>query len=423
MSEQSHSKRGWSPEQEAYDGAFAVPYLHRLRFTRGAFEVANPMLRNILGPEGEEAATARTLVFVDEGVAAAWPRLLEQIERYAAAHDDRLTLAAPPAVVTGGEQSKNDWSVFETVAGAISDHAICRQSYVIAVGGGAVLDSVGFAAAAAHRGVRLVRVPTTTLAQADSGVGVKNGINAFGKKNFVGTFSPPWAVVNDESFLQTLSDRDWRCGVAEAVKVALLKSERFFEQIVETVPRLCLRDEQAVIPIVRRSAWLHLHHITDGGDPFELREARPLDFGHWSAHKLEQMTRFSLRHGEAVAIGIALDALYSAVIGHLEWSDVKRIHDCLGGLGFALAHEALHDHERLLKGLDEFREHLGGRLTITLLAGIGHAVDVHEIDRTAMADAARHLATAGRSAPGSGGLAAPPGSPRLRAVPRKRAPE
>ena len=124
-----------------------------------------------------------------------------------------------------------------------------------------------------------------------------------------------------------------------------------------------------------------------------------------------------------MAIGIALDALYSAVIGHLEWSDVKRIHDCLAGLGFALAHEALHDHERLLKGLDEFREHLGGRLTITLLAGIGRAVDVHEIDRKAMADAARHLATAGRSAPGSGGLAGPPGSPRLRAVPPKRAPE
>ena len=140
------------------------------------------------------------------------------------------------------------------------------------LGGGAVLDAVGFAAAAAHRGVRLVRVPTTTLAQADSGVGVKNGINAFGKKNFLGTFSPPWAVINDEAFLQTLSDRDWRCGIAEAVKVALLKSERFFDQIGEAVPRLRMRDEQALIPIVRRSAWLHLHHITDGGDPFELRD-------------------------------------------------------------------------------------------------------------------------------------------------------
>ena len=385
----------WSPELEALDGAFAVPYLHRLRFTRGAFDVENPLLRTLLGPEAEDAPPARTLVFVDDGVARAWPRLCGEIARYAAAHAESLVLAAPPIIVPGGEAAKNDWAVFETVAEAISDRAICRQSYVIAVGGGAVLDAVGFAAATAHRGVRLVRVPATTLAQADAGVGVKNGINAFGKKNFLGSFSPPWAVVNDEALLATLSDRDWRCGLAEAVKVALIKSDRFFAQIADAAPGLRRRDEQALIPIVRRSAWLHLHHITDGGDPFELREVRPLDFGHWSAHKLEQMTGYALRHGEAVAIGVALDALYSAMTGHLEWSDVKVIHDCLSGLGFALAHEALRDHETLLGGLEEFREHLGGALTITLLAGIGQGIDVHEIDRAAMADAARHLALAG----------------------------
>ena len=194
------------------NGAFAVPYLHRLRFTRGVFDVANPLLRTLLGPEGEEEGPARSLIFIDNGVARAWPRLVEQINRYAAVHADCLTLAAPPAVVTGGEAAKNDWSVFEQVAAAINEHGICRHSCVIAVGGGAMLDAVGFAAASAHRGVRLLRVPTTTLAQADSGVGVKNGINAFGKKNFLGAFSPPWAVVNDESFLRTLSDRDWRCG-------------------------------------------------------------------------------------------------------------------------------------------------------------------------------------------------------------------
>ncbi len=279
---------------------------------------------------------------------------------------------------------------------AINEAMICRQSYVVAIGGGAMLDAVGFAAATAHRGVRLVRVPTTTLAQADSGVGVKNGINAFGKKNFIGTFTPPWAVINDESFLTTLSDRDWRCGLSEAVKVALLKDERFFDQIVDAIPRLGRRDHATLIPIIRQSALLHLHHIADGGDPFELRHAKPLDFGHWSAHKLEQMTGFDLRHGESVAIGVALDVVYSAMTGLLEWSDVSRILDCLSGLGFALSHEALADHEVLLEGLEEFRQHLGGRLTITLLNGIGTPVDVSEIDRAAMAQAARHLArTAG----------------------------
>ncbi len=213
MTEQS-SASGWSPELEALDGAFAVPYLHRLRFTNGAFDAANLTLRNLMSQEGEEAEAARTLVFVDEGVARAWPRLLDAIEHYANIHADRITLADRPTVVTGGEAAKNDRSVYDLVTRAIHEKGICRHSFVVAVGGGAMLDAVGFAVATAHRGVRIVRLPTTTLAQGDSGVGVKNGINAFGKKNFLGAFSPPWAVINDESFLATLSDRDWRCGLS-----------------------------------------------------------------------------------------------------------------------------------------------------------------------------------------------------------------
>ncbi len=398
MREEINSQPGWSPEQDAHDGAFAVPYLHRLRFTRGAFDPDNALLRGLLSPDDEPgtAAAARALVFVDDGVARAWPRLLGDIERYAAAHSAGLVLAAAPAVVRGGEAAKNDWTVYEQVARAISDRRICRRSLVIAVGGGAMLDAVGFAAATSHRGVRLVRLPTTSLGQADSGVGVKNGLNGFGKKNFIGAFAPPWAVINDEAFLATLSDRDWRSGLAEAVKVALLKSDRFFEQISVAAPRLHARDEAAMVPIVRRSAWLHLHHIVDGGDPFELREAKPLDFGHWSAHKLEQMTGFELRHGEAVAIGVALDALYSAMSGMLEWSDLKAIHACLAGIGLPVSHEALRDSGTLLAGLEEFREHLGGRLSITLLAGIGRPVEAHEIDPAVMARAARALATGQR---------------------------
>ncbi len=383
-----HGQAGWTPESEAHDGAFAVPYLHRLRFTSGAFDVGNPILAGLMGPEGRRA---RAICFVDDGLARAWPDLPERIERYWRAHGEHVTLAGPAEMVTGGEAAKNDRRVFDSVARAISERAICRQSYVIAVGGGAVLDAVGFAAATAHRGVRMVRVPSTTLAQADSGVGVKNGINAFGKKNFLGTFSPPWAVVNDEALLTTLTDRDWRCGLAEAVKVALLKDARFFAQIVAAAPRLAQRDLCALRPIVRRSALLHLHHIVDGGDPFELREARPLDFGHWSAHKIEQLTAFEVRHGEAVALGIALDTVYSGLAGLLEWSDVKAIHDGLAGLGFDLWHPVLAATRSLLEGVEEFREHLGGRLTITLLSGIGRPADVHELDPALVARAVRLL--------------------------------
>src|SRR6202022_3179540 len=103
-----------------------------------------------------------------------------------------------------------------------------RRSYVVVVGGGAVLDAVGFAASIAHRGIRLVRLPTTTLAQADSGVGVKNGVNLFGKKNWLGAFAVPWAVINDTAMLATLPDRDFVCGFSEAVKVFLLKDPAAF---------------------------------------------------------------------------------------------------------------------------------------------------------------------------------------------------
>ncbi len=379
-----------TPGPQADDAAFAVAYLHQLRFTSDAFDVANPVVRDVITIDGD--TPARVLVFVDDGVARAWPDLEARIRHYARAHSDRIVLVGRPRVIPGGEAAKNDWSVFETVALAIDEASICRRSYVIAIGGGAVLDAVGFAAATAHRGVRLVRLPTTTLAQADSGVGVKNGINAFGKKNFIGTFAPPWAVINDESFLTTLSDRDWRCGLTEAVKVALLKDERFFDEIVAAVPQLAKRDHATLVPIIRKSARLHLRHIADGGDPFELREAKPLDFGHWSAHKIEPMTNFQVRHGEAVAMGMALDVVYSAMTGLLEWSDVERILDCLTRLGFALAHAAFADLEVLLAGLEEFRQHPGGRLTITLLNGIGMPVDVQEIDDAAMRQSAQWLA-------------------------------
>jgi len=360
------------------DAPVEVRWRHRLRFTSDAFDPANATLRDVIAEAGE--GPARTVVFVDSGVADATPGLLDWINAYAAARDDVIDLAASPEIVPGGEQAKNDRTVVDRVAQVIHDRGICRHSFVIAVGGGAVLDAVGFAAAVAHRGVRLVRLPTTTLAQDDSGVGVKNGVNAFGKKNFLGAFTPPWAVINDIRFLKTLSDRDWRSGFSEAVKVALVKDGAFFDEIESTAPHIRARDLDAAEPVIRRSALLHLDHIATGGDPFELTEARPLDFGHWSAHKLEQMSSFELTHGEAVAIGIAIDATYSMLAGWLDETAHGRILRVLRDLGFEFDHPALDEVETLLEGVDEFREHLGGRLTVAMLRDAGEMFDVHEID-------------------------------------------
>lgn len=372
------------------DMAFSVGFTHRLRCTRQAWLPANRTLADLLDPPG------RCVVFVDSGVAGAWPRLVGderpgEIARYAGEHADRMTLVGGPHVVPGGERIKNDRDAIDDVLRHIEASGLCRRSYVIAVGGGAVLDAVGFAAAVAHRGVRLIRVPTTTLSQADSGVGVKNGINAFGKKNYIGTFAPPWAVVNDESLLSTLADRDWRAGFSEAVKVGLVKDAGLFEMIAAEAERIAARDESAAIPVIRRSAEIHLRHIVEGGDPFEQTRARPLDFGHWAAHRLEAMTGFELRHGEAVAIGIALDATYARAVGLMDGEACEAALACLESLGFELDHPALEDEGGVLLGLEEFREHLGGELTVTLATGIGESIDVHEIDAGVMRESMRVL--------------------------------
>ena len=233
-----------------------------------------------------------------------------QILGYQAEHADRIALACPPVVVPGGEAVKNDMAHVVRLLRVINDAGLDRQSFVAVIGGGAVLDMASFAAAIAHRGIRVLRFPTTVLAQADSGVGVKNSVNLFGKKNFVGTFAPPFAVINDFDFLDTLERRDRVAGVVEAVKVALLKDAAFFEDLAAHASRIAA-DDTVLQRAIRRSAELHVQHICGNGDPFELGSARPLDFGHWAAHKLESMTGHRLRHGEAVAIGIALDVEYS----------------------------------------------------------------------------------------------------------------
>jgi len=380
----------------------SVPFDYPVHFTRDVFDPENGALVDAVTRK-EPARRHRVLVVVDDGVAKAWPDLAAHIDAYVARHDGRLTLAAPPLVVPGGERVKNDHADLVALQARLHALAIDRQSVVVIVGGGAVLDMAGYAAATVHRGVRVVRLPTTVLAQADSGVNVKNGVNAFGAKNFLGTFAPPFAVLNDAAFLATLAHRDVVAGMAEAVKVALVRDRAFFAWLEGHADALAGADLARVETLIERSARLHLAYIAGSGDPFELGSARPLDFGHWAAHRLEVATDHRLRHGEAVAIGMAVDACYAAEIGMLDPAARDRILALLARLGLPTYDVALRlcgpdERPRILDGLAEFREHLGGELTVTLLADLGRGVEVHEmrddvilraIDALAQRDAAR----------------------------------
>ncbi|MEH1948514.1 MAG: 3-dehydroquinate synthase [Nostoc sp.] len=364
----------------------SVTFNYEVYFTQNLFELKNPTLAQVIGAD-EEAKPKKLVAVIDAGILKYQPELVKQLVAYTKFYAEVLAIAAEPMIISGGEAAKNDRTLLEQIQQQIEAAGLCRHSYILAIGGGAMLDLVGYAAATAHRGIRLIRVPTTVLAQNDSGVGVKNGINAFGKKNFLGTFAPPYAVINDSSFLTTLDDRDWRSGIAEAVKVALIKDASFFDFIHSHTAALTRRDMDTMQQVIYRCAQLHLEHIANGGDPFEMGSSRPLDFGHWAAHKLEHLTNYRLRHGEAVAIGIALDSTYSYLAGLLDCSEWQRILNTLSALGFTLyvpelaqKLSQLEDPNCLFRGLTEFREHLGGELTLTLLKGIGKRIEVHEVD-------------------------------------------
>ncbi len=385
--------------------SFSVQFTYSVFFTEHLFAPANPLLADFFGQQVANGTTKKVLFVLDSGVVQTHPQLQTTISSYFSSGIG-VDLVPDLLIVPGGEGAKNDPALVEQIVDAIDRHGIDRHSFVVAVGGGSVLDLVGYAAAISHRGIRHVRIPTTVLSQNDSGVGVKNGVNYRGKKNFLGTFSPPVAVFNDRDFLTTLDDRDWRAGISEAIKVALIKDSTFFDWIETNAPALALRDAPAMQQLIHRCADMHMQHIAgrsegpvphrnagprrtgrsdtpaDAGDPFEMGSSRPLDFGHWSAHKLEQLTNFDLRHGEAVAIGIALDTLYSNQLGWLTNADADRVLTTLRTLGFSLYHPLLDadDSTGVLRGLSDFREHLGGQLTIMLLQGIGRGVEVHDMD-------------------------------------------
>lgn len=361
---------------------FSVPYQYPVAFVRDLFDPEKSLFTSVVAGQ-ETAKRHRCFFIIDEGLADMG--LNEAIATYFDAYPDQLELISAPMMVPGGEIVKKDLAHVERIQSAIHTHAIDRHSYVIAIGGGAVLDAVGLAAATSHRGVRHIRIPSTVLSQNDSGVGVKNAVNFKGIKNYIGTFAPPWAVLNDYDLLKHLPRRERIAGISEAVKVALIRDRGFYVWLEQNVSALATFQPEAEEYMVRRSAELHMHQIANGGDPFEMGSARPLDFGHWSAHKLEALTNHHVRHGEAVAIGIALDARYSVLAGLLPPGEDERIVVLLESLGLRIWHSALESTDAsgrlsLLVGLDEFQEHLGGALTITLLRALGTGVEVHEMD-------------------------------------------
>ena len=358
-------------QDTAIQNTFHVPYDYPVIFTDDAFAA----LRTIIW----RASVPRAVAFIDSGLATANPAVVTA----ASAYDPS------PTLVPGGAAAKNDESVLRAILARLAASRLDRHSYVIAIGGGSVLDAVGFAAALFHRGVRLIRIPTTVLAQADAGIGVKNGIDFLGCKNLLGAFAPPFAVINDRGMVHTLPHAEKIAGLSECVKVGIIRDANYFNSLETDLLLLRDCDPAALARATETSARIHLRQITQGGDPFERGSARPLDFGHWAAHRIEVMSGKRVGHGDAVAVGMALDTVYANLAGLLPATDRERILALLRGLGLPLYLPELENADDLLRGLEDFREHLGGSLCITLPTSIGSTIDVNTMDSVLLRKAVR----------------------------------
>ena len=367
-------------ETSFIQNSFAVSFSYPVIFTDDALAPANSALREIVGG-------GRFCAFIDSGLAAARPSIGAEVEAYFSGSAANAAAAGAISIVAGGASVKNDPEILRGILETLANARLDRQSFVLAIGGGSILDAVGLAAALFHRGMRLVRMPTTVLAQADAGVGVKNGVDFLGQKNLLGAFAPPFAVLCDRGIVETLPRAEMLAGLSECVKVGVIRDAEFFASLEDGASALAQCGVDAIARAVEGAARIHLRQITTGGDPFEYGSARPLDFGHWAAHRIEVISQKRVGHGTAVAAGMALDSVYASLAGILQDSDCQRILALLRKLGlptFLPELEAVDSSGgfAVLRGLADFREHLGGELCVTLPTAIGRTIEVNSMDES-----------------------------------------
>lgn len=336
----------------------------------GAGVLAQPEL--ILDYLGQK----RTAIVTNTTVA---PLYLEKFRAVLANHG----VVSVPIVLPDGEEYKN-WETLNLIFDALLTHRCERNTPLIALGGGVVGDLTGFAAATYLRGVPFIQVPTTLLAQVDSSVGGKTGINHPLGKNMIGAFYQPQAVVADTSTLDTLPERELRAGIAEVIKYGLIRDVAFFEWIESNISRLLARDDEVLIESVRRSC-VHKAEVVEA-DERESGVRALLNLGHTFGHAIENAMGYgNWLHGEAVAAGTILAAEVSRRMGMIGAEDVNRIRNLYLKAGLPVVAPNLGPEKYLhLMGLDKKVQ--GGKMRFILLEGIGRAVVHADVPSTILTE-------------------------------------
>jgi 3-dehydroquinate synthase len=280
-------------------------------------------------------------------------------------------------LVEDGEQAKS-WSALERVFDALLGARLGRDGVIVAVGGGVVGDLAGFAAAVYQRGVPFIQVPTTLLAQVDSSVGGKTGINHARGKNMIGAFHQPACVLADVGALATLPERELRAGIAEVIKHGFALDAALVEWLEANMGRLLARDPEALTHVVRRSCELKAQVVAE--DEREADRRAVLNFGHTFAHAIETGAGYGVwLHGEAVAAGMVLAAELSARSGRLPAADAARVRRLVQSAGLPVSAPAL-GPERFLELMAGDKKAAAGRIRYVLLEKIGHATLRGDVD-------------------------------------------
>lgn len=363
-------------------------------FSSDVFDPENVELSSVIRrhePEGRH----RLAAVVDRGAIVGSRELILHIERYAAHHRAHLELVAPPIVLDGGDMLKDDAFLPGRLQSYFHTLELDRRSTLLCIGGGALLDICGFAAATMRSAPRVVRLPSTTRSQAGPAMLPACTVNAFGTRDFLGIWRPPFAVVCDQRFLDTQRTRDKVAGLSEAVRAALLWDAELFGWIGEHAGKLSAGERDAVAELVQRSAGLYAAHAAKM-NPVDPRLSEALAHGTWAADKLTTLAERPVRMGEALAIGIALDAVIASLTGALSAKARDAIVTTLERLGLRLWHETLGrvDSEGRLLLLDGLSDLCGGQVPeAPLLEGIGGGVSPWTLREDVVREAIDWLAT------------------------------
>jgi 3-dehydroquinate synthase len=284
-------------------------------------------------------------------------------------------------VLPGGEEQKTLGNV-ALIIDALVAARLNRDSMVLALGGGVIGDVAGFAAASYQRGIPIVQLPTTLLAQVDSSVGGKTGVNHPGGKNLIGAFHQPSAVITDTDTLSTLPDRQLRAGFTEIVKAALVADGEFFAWLEVNVTRLLARDAESLEEAIRRACTIKAAIVAE--DEREQGPRALLNLGHTFGHAIEAGAGYgSVLHGEAVAAGLVLAAELSARIGRLDAGDALRVRELLLSAGLPVDPPRL-GRVRMLELMGMDKKVQAGELRLVLLDRIGKAVVSTDYPRDAL---------------------------------------